>query len=156
MCLLHIDFKSCIYNRMWKMSTDEVARHLRKPEGEAGIAIGKVMNDGNSRMHAFIFELMKINDHDRILEIGFGNGKFIPEIVKKAKNVSYTGIDISHTMVSEARRFVEQMNIASAEVSLAGVSAIPFTNSSFDKVFTSNTLYFGNTRNRIFGKFTAY
>jgi ubiquinone/menaquinone biosynthesis C-methylase UbiE len=128
------------------MDPQEFAQQLRRPEGEAGISIGKTMNEGNLKMHEHFLEVLKLNDLDRVLEIGFGNGKFIPEILSKAENVHYSGIDFSDVMVEEANKWIKQNDLdKQAEVKLGTVSDIQFPDNSFDKVITINTVYFWPT-----------
>ena len=125
------------------MDPQEFARHLRKPDGEAGISIGKTMNEGNAKMHEHAFENLHLSDNDKILEIGFGNGSFIPEILGKAAHVEYSGIDISETMIEEARKLIDEKKLNNqAEVSLASISKIPFPEDYFDWILTLNTIYF--------------
>jgi len=45
---------------------------------------------------------MNPSEHDAILEIGFGNGKYIGEIAKITREGLVAGIDYSATMVSQA------------------------------------------------------
>jgi ubiquinone/menaquinone biosynthesis C-methylase UbiE len=125
------------------MDPQMIAQHLRKPEGEEGIAVGKRMNEGNLHMHQHFLEFLHLDDEDRVLEIGFGNGKFIPEILAKAQNVLYSGIDFSNTMVEEAIKLIEQEKLGvQAEVKLGSVSNIQYPENYFHKVITLNTIYF--------------
>lgn len=125
------------------MDPKELARQLRKPEGETGIFIGNKMNEGNARMYQLAFDNLNLQDNDRILEIGFGNGKFIPDILAQAKDVRYAGIDFSPDMTAEAEKLIKEKNLSGkAEVKLANLSSIPYPDQSFDKVLTVNTIYF--------------
>ncbi|NQY08110.1 MAG: hypothetical protein HRT71_01165 [Flavobacteriales bacterium] len=88
------------------MEPEELASQLRRPTGEGGIEIGNVMNELNGCMSSFVYNHMNVSENDQILEIEFGNGKLIPEILNKATNVSYTDIDLSDDMVREATVFI--------------------------------------------------
>jgi ubiquinone/menaquinone biosynthesis C-methylase UbiE len=128
------------------MDPQATAQQLRKPEGEEGIAMGKTMNEGNLKMHEHFLNALKLNDEDRVLEIGFGNGKFIPDILAKAQNILYSGIDYSDVMVEEASKFIQQEKLgAQAEVKLGSVSNIQYPGNYFHKVVTINTIYFWPT-----------
>lgn len=125
------------------MDLKEFAKQLRKPEGEAGIGVGKNMNEGNARLYELVYSLMDIGNNERILELGFGNGKFIPDLLNKGNNLFYAGIDFSETMVKEALLYNHALlQAGSAQIREGNISAIPYENGSFDKVFTINTLYF--------------
>lgn len=125
------------------MDLQEIARQLRKPEGEKGIAIGNTMNDSNHHLYEIVLEQMQLQDAETILEVGFGNGKLIPEVLAKANHIQYHGLDFSETMVAEAQSF-NKNEIASGEVDIrqGNISALPYPDHFFDKVFTINTLYF--------------
>lgn len=125
------------------MEPHELAAQLRKPDGEIGIEVGKRMNEGNALMHALVMELLDVRDNHSVFEIGFGNGKFIPEILGKAKDLSYSGVDISSTMLEEAQGVIRAAGISGqANVQLGNVSALPFPDGQFDRAFTINTIYF--------------
>jgi ubiquinone/menaquinone biosynthesis C-methylase UbiE len=119
------------------------ARHLAKPEGEIGLAIANSLNSINADPLAWAFSAVTPDNGDRILEIGFGNGHTIPQVLELAEQLTYAGIDISETMVNEAKRF-NAAGIADRRVDLrvASSSLIPFPNAVFDRALTVNTLYF--------------
>jgi ubiquinone/menaquinone biosynthesis C-methylase UbiE len=125
------------------MEPKELAKQLRTPEGEAGIKVGKFMNEGNAFISDQAYRLMKADDGDYILEIGPGNGAFVPQVLSLAKDINYRAIDISQTMIDEFKDFnkahIENGNVA---IELAGIDKIPFADGTFDKCCTINTLYF--------------
>lgn len=125
------------------MEPDEVAKQLRKPEGENGIKVAKGMNQSNAFLYNLTLENLSIKDNNQILELGFGNGFFIKDVLKKAKNITYHGIDFSEDMFNEAslmnQNFIEDNK---AKLNLANISSIPYPNDYFDIIFTINTLYF--------------
>jgi len=119
------------------------AKQLRKPTGNIGKHVGNVMNDINLFMNSFTFKSMNIKNNDRILEVGFGNGKFIQNILEKAENVTYKGIELSEIMIEEAIiRNQPLINSGIVDLKLANVYNIPFEKETFDKVVTINTIYF--------------
>jgi SAM-dependent methyltransferase len=65
----------------------------------------------------------------------------VKSILNKAKNLKYTGIDISETMHKEAQRFNEDIK-NQAEFILYEGKIFPFEEKTFDKIFTVNTVYF--------------
>jgi ubiquinone/menaquinone biosynthesis C-methylase UbiE len=125
------------------MEPEEVAKQLRKPEGENGIKVAKGMNQSNAFLYKLTLENLKINDNDNILELGFGNGFFIKDVLEKAKNITYHGIDFSEDMFNEAsimnKDFIENNK---AKLNLANIASMPYSEESFDIIFTINTLYF--------------
>ncbi|MFN3405637.1 MAG: class I SAM-dependent methyltransferase [Cytophagaceae bacterium] len=128
------------------MDPKELARQLRKPEGETGITVANNMNKGNALIINLTLSCMEIQNGDHILEIGFGNGKHIPDFVNSGNNIKYKGVDFSQTMVKEASEHnATLIDNGTVEIKYGNVSQIPFEDYSFDKVFTVNTLYFWET-----------
>ena len=121
----------------------EIARQLRKPEGDFGIEIGIAMNKSNLLMNRFVIETMDLAENDNILEIGMGNGCFVKDIVAAGNKIQYTGADFSQLMVNECMKLnsnlIEKMR---ASFVLADASNLPFKDNSFNKIFTVNTIYF--------------
>jgi ubiquinone/menaquinone biosynthesis C-methylase UbiE len=121
----------------------EVARQLRKPNGEFGKVIGNNMNAGNADMHALAFELLTFKSGDNVLEIGFGNGKYFGELLKINPEVSITGLDYSQTMCDEAAaNNAELLESGKLKLVCGDAAEMPFKAESFDMILTLNTLYF--------------
>lgn len=128
----------------------QVAAQLRKPDGEAGKQIGTRMNVGNQAMNLATIAQLKVTPDDNLLEIGMGNGYFVPQIVGLNDTVKYTGLDYSETMVEEACMLNKQQ-IADGQVRfvLGNVEQMPFEDNTFTKAFTVNTLYFWENPPRV-------
>jgi SAM-dependent methyltransferase len=119
------------------------AQHLGNPQGEIGVAIARSLNDSNAKAHKLAYGALAPENTNRIFEVGFGNGQLIPELLALADDLTYTGIDISETMVTEAETFnAERIKLGTVEVRIASSSAIPFPSASFDRVLALNTIYF--------------
>ncbi len=122
-----------------KLDIETRARQLGKLEGEVGLAMAESLNIKNANVYEFAFRSLSLRRSDRILEIGFGNGHLIPQLLTLAEDLSYVGIDISETMVSEAIAFNKDISL---DVSVGSSSAIPFSSDEFDRVLALNTIYF--------------
>lgn len=118
------------------------AKHLRKPEGEVGKAVGLIMNSINKAMNLLTYDKMDISQGDRVLEIGFGNGAFIPYLFEINNDISYTGVEISEVMIDEAR--INNKDRIKDKVTLirAGSDSLSLSGSVFNKVCVINTFYF--------------
>jgi ubiquinone/menaquinone biosynthesis C-methylase UbiE len=108
-------------------------------EGDVGIAMAKSLNSMNAKVHEYAFRALSPKKSDRILEIGFGNGHLIPEVLSLAEDLSYAGIGISETMVNEAAAFNKGARV---DVRVGSSSAIPFPSGDFDRALALNTIYF--------------
>ena len=120
-----------------------VAAQLAKPEGEAGIKAAAHMNISNADMTRHAVDLLNCKDHDQVLEIGPGNGRFAEYVLSKGTEIHYTGVDISETMVTTAREINRQyIDAGRAAFEHVDGQHFPFLDNTFDQVFTVNTLYF--------------
>jgi ubiquinone/menaquinone biosynthesis C-methylase UbiE len=120
-----------------------MGRLLGKPEGEAGRAVGEMLNRVNAGITAAVYRSLRLGAGDRVLEIGFGNGKLLPALLSCADDLSYVGVDIAETMVSEASAFnADLVARGRASFRLASAEALPFADASFDRVFAVNVVYF--------------
>ena len=135
---------------MIKFLKRHLGRQLNHPKGLFGLVIGRFMNNHNRLMYSDVYQLLKLSSNDNVLEIGFGNGAFVKELVTKIDPGEYCGIDISDTMISSATRKNSAL-IKSGKVKLskANVILLPFKDQTFDKVFTLNTIYFWEDPQRV-------
>lgn len=120
-----------------------IAGQLKCPAGDDGIKAAERMNENNDGVIRKTMELMAPADGDAILELGPGNAYHVKSLVSLARNLRYTGIDISRTMVAEAglmNRELVSVGIASFQMGDGG--SLPFPDHSFDRFMTVNTLYF--------------
>ena len=118
-----------------------LAQNLANPQGEIGIEIGEMMNATNIGMTLETIHALLIEDNEHILEIGHGNAGHLKKILKIAKDLKYTGIDISETMHNEAKKLNSEFKDQVDFVLYEG-EKIPFEDEVFDKIFTVNTVYF--------------
>lgn len=118
-----------------------LAQNLGNPQGEKGIEVGEMMNATNIGMTLESIKTLLIEDHEHILEIGHGNAGHLKSILRIAKNLKYTGIDISETMHHEAKRINQEFKNQADFVLYEG-EKFPFEDEVFDKIFTVNTVYF--------------
>jgi SAM-dependent methyltransferase len=121
----------------------EMASQLSSPKGDNGIKTGERMAISNENMIALTIQQLDIEANEHVLEIGQGNGSHIDSIITNSTGVHYFGIDISETMIEEATRINQEFidkNVVSLE--LSNGHDIDFQSSSFNKIFTVNTIYF--------------
>lgn len=118
-----------------------LAQNLANPQGEKGVEIGEMMNATNIGMTLESIKTLLIEDDEHILEIGHGNAGHLKSILNKAKDLTYTGIDISETMRKEAQNLNEEFK-DQADFILYEGRKLPFEDEVFDKIFTVNTVYF--------------
>lgn len=60
------------------------SKQARKPSGIFGrMVMSMVFDRGNAFLNDFIYDVLSIQENDRVIEIGFGTGKLIEKMVKK-------------------------------------------------------------------------
>jgi len=125
------------------LPTAEQTRQLGKLEGDVGADVGLRMNRINSNITESVYTGLRPAACMDGLEIGFGNGQLLPDLLSYAEGLKYVGIDISSTMVDEARHFnAPLVATGQAAFHLASAEDIPSGPASFDRVFAVNVIYF--------------
>jgi len=120
-----------------------IAKQLSNPEGEYGIKTGESMNASNIGMNNSAVDALNFLDGERVLEIGHGNGGHIANLLSKANGLKYFGVDISETIIAEAKSLNRYfLMTGTANFHLTNGTNLPFADKKFDKVFTVNTIYF--------------
>ena len=116
----------------------------RKPSGLIGrFVMSKIFNSGNADLNAFVKECLVLESKDRVLEIGFGPGKLINEMANITTDGAVEGVDFSKAMFNQAKK-VNAGHISLGRVLLheCECSSLPFEDDVFNKLCSTNTLYF--------------
>lgn len=120
-----------------------VAQQLRKPSGDFAETIGQKMDKVNEPLFDLMLAAVEPEPGDRILEIGFGTGKYIERFFSASDDLQITGIDYSPEMVQMARQNNKgAITQGQLEVQLGSSDDLPFPAASFDKVFCNMVVYF--------------
>ena len=121
----------------------KIAKQLSRPTGFWGKLIGIGMKHGNRSLNEWTIEQLNLKPSDRVLEVGFGPGLSIKQVVENVPDGWVAGIDYSKTMLEQAKKR-NAAAIASGQVELkhGDVSSLPYDNDAFDKVFAVQVLYF--------------
>jgi ubiquinone/menaquinone biosynthesis C-methylase UbiE len=126
-----------------KLAPAELARQLGHPEGTTGIAVGDFMHDSNAALYRAIVQRLDPQAGERILEVGFGNGKHAAWLLNLAPDLRYDGVDISQIMVAEALTHNRALVQAGrAGFHRAASDALPFPDRSFERALAVNAVYF--------------
>lgn len=125
------------------LSPSEKARQLANPEGEIGLAVAEFLNGNNRTANASNLAQLGLIAGQRVLEIGFGNGRAAADLLASSDTVQYVGIDISPTMVAEAARFnAPAVAAGRATFHLGAADQMPFPDASFDAMFSAGVIHF--------------
>ena len=111
----------------------------------------KMFNKVNADLNSFVKETLSLKVSDSILEIGFGPGKLINEMARTTTEGIIEGIDFSEAMLKHANK-VNKHYILNGKVKLqkGECSSLPYDNESFDKLCSTNTLYFWKEPDKYF------
>ena len=84
-----------------------------------------------------------ISDNSRILEVGYGGGSTIKNLIALGKNLEIHGIDISKESYQTTKRINrESVQNGSVQLKIGSVEALPYQNQYFDVVFAIQTHLF--------------
>ena len=121
-----------------------IARQFSNPQGFGGKISTFAMNCLNRKLYDAVVENLDIRETDAILDIGFGNGYLMRKLSSENFQKLY-GIEISQDMLHLAsKKNRKKIDEGKIRLLFADVLDLPFEDSSIDKAYTVNTVYFWN------------
>ncbi len=123
-----------------------LAAQLCQPSGLFGkFIMADLLNKHNEKMNHFAVERLDIQPTDKVLDIGFGGGITIAEMLKMIDTGKIYGIDFSQVMVEQAKqKFKPEIESNKVSIEFGDVKQLAFAEKKFDKICTVNTIYFWN------------
>lgn len=119
-----------------------IAKQFKNPTGFGGKLVMSIMNRQNKKQYQSVIDNIDIQETDTILDIGFGNGNLIRKLLREKPEKIY-GIEISSDMINlVSNRNLKEIEDGKLQLTLGDVQNIPLENSSIDKAYTINTVYF--------------
>lgn len=91
---------------------------------------GKVFQSGRERAPV----LLKLFPGAKLLEVGVGTGLSLPLC---ARQVDFTGIDLSQKMLARAERRVEELGLKNVRLTKMDATSLQFPDDSFDRVLAA-------------------
>jgi SAM-dependent methyltransferase len=119
-----------------------IDRQHRYPTGLAGRLIGERMVRQHAPETAWSIELLDLRPHDRVLEIGSGAGRGLEIATQRVQAGLVVGLDLSATMLEAAARRNRATLRRQLALLRADISALPFGEQHFDKIYSIHTFYF--------------
>jgi len=112
------------------------------PRGWLGAVSGLLMAR-NRYDDEWIAEVLDVQPHDRVLEVGFGPGVGIALMAKRATKGKVAGVDPSEVMLIQAtRRNARAIHAGRVELKLGAAEQLPFPDAHFTKAFALHSIYF--------------
>jgi SAM-dependent methyltransferase len=132
-----------------KLGYRYLARQFARPQGLAGRWIfGAWLNRVNQGMNALALRLLEVQPDDRVLEVGFGGGALLAEILALGPSET-VGVDLSHEMVARGRHlFRREIADGRATIAEGSIDGLPLSDAAVDKAVSLNTIYFWPIRQR--------
>jgi ubiquinone/menaquinone biosynthesis C-methylase UbiE len=123
-----------------------LAAQLCQPSGIFGkFIMADFLNKHNEKMNHFAVEQLDVQPTDKVLDIGFGGGVTIEEMLQKIDTGKIYGVDFSSVMVEQAKqKFKPEIESNKVSIEVGDVNQLSFVDNTFDKVCTVNTIYFWN------------
>jgi len=119
-----------------------MAGQAAKPHGFMSRFVGRAMSKSNLESNKWMVSQMDLNDGDDVLEIGFGPGTAIQEILEITKNGHVAGIDISRSMVDQATSLNEKaFTEGRLDLRMGEATSMPWPSNRFEKALAVNIIY---------------
>lgn len=118
-------------------------KQSRKPSGLVGRLITNIWSSYFKELSLWAIKQTTIPNNSRILEIGYGGGSTIKNLLELDKNLDIHGIDISKESYQTARRVhSDAIENGSVKLRIGNVANLPYQNNDFDLVFAIQTHIF--------------
>ena len=125
------------------MLTEFLIKLSQKPSGLIGRVITKIWSFYFKKLSLWAIKQTTISDNYRILEIGYGGGSTIKNLLALNKNLEIHGIDISKESYRTAQRVhSDSIRKGSVQLKIGNVENMPYQNNYFDRIFAIQTHIF--------------
>lgn len=125
------------------MLTEFLIKQSQKPSGLIGRVITKIWSFYFKKLSLWAIKQTIISDNYRILEIGYGGGSTIKNLLALNKNLEIHGIDISKESYRTAQRVhSDSIRKGSVQLKIGNVENMPYQNNYFDRIFAIQTHIF--------------
>ena len=116
-------------------------RTFGRPRGVLGRLGGRIIAGANEGCGKWVADLLEVDRHASVLEIGFGSGVVIGYLAKLAPEGYVAGIDASREMVEQAAaRNAAAIDTGRVDLRCAEVAYLPFGDDRFDAALSINSL----------------
>jgi arsenite methyltransferase len=122
---------------------DVVAGQLRMPHGVLAPLAARSLNKRNADLIRDAVEALDVGPGQSVLDVGFGGALSLRLLLHRVGDGRVYGIDPSAEMVRRAARLLAgDVRRGRLVVRTGTATAIPFGDGTFDRVLTSQTVYF--------------
>ncbi|MGK9268399.1 class I SAM-dependent methyltransferase [Bacillus inaquosorum] len=122
-----------------------LSKKFSRPKGVFGMIAGYIMAAENRTLNQWTIDQLGITRGDSILEVGFGPGYCMQQVLKREKDVDLHGIDVSEVMLKLAACTVKSKPVRLIQGS---VETFPLTDSFYNKVISVNNYTIWNDQTK--------
>jgi ubiquinone/menaquinone biosynthesis C-methylase UbiE len=116
-------------------------RMFGRPKGVLGRLGGLILARTKRDFIQWVIHLLKIQPHDKVLEVGFGPGVGIEILTAVVSSGYIAGVDYSKEMVEQAKaRNAKAIEAGLVQLQYGSVEALPFADDTFDKALAINSM----------------
>ena len=116
-------------------------RMFGRPQGVLGRVGGIIMVRTNQQCAAWVIDLLNIQPHARVLEVGFGPGVGMQLLARSASAGYVAGVDASEAMVEQATaRNRQAITSGRVDARHGSVERLPFEDNTFDTTLAINSM----------------
>jgi len=121
-----------------------IVNQLKHPHGWIGRYLLPILwNRRNAALNESALIRLRLEAGDRVLDVGFGGGYLIDQMLAKIPKGHVSGIDASEVMVEQGRRrFAKPMAEKRLDLQCALADSLPYSNEHFHKVVSVNSLFY--------------
>ena len=122
----------------------KVTLNARNPkEDEYGYEMLDRMNKHHQKLHKWALEHISIDKASTILDIGFGGGQNIHNLLKLRPNATIYGIDYSSASLKKCMSLNEEyVKSGKVKLQIGSAESLPYSNNMFDLVIAFETIYY--------------
>lgn len=132
---------------------DHLVSQLGHPRGVLAPVIGRILNLSNAGQNRVAIGDLEVDEHHRVLDIGFGGGIGLATLLAATRRGRVTGVEISWEMVQRARRrHARDIAAGRLVVRYGRAEQLPFADRSFERVLSVNTYPFWEDPRVAFGE----
>ncbi len=125
------------------MEREEYLQNARFPKGAQGKEVLDGMRESHGPVTGWTLALLAPSPSDVILDIGCGGGRALKRLSPLVPAGRLFGVDYSETAV-QCTKEENAADVASGKLTVVqgSVSALPFADNTFDKIFSIESYYF--------------
>ena len=130
-----------------------IASQFKKPSGLLGIFTSNMMVKNNQKNYDKIIKDLDLQQHDKLLEIGYGPGIGIQMIAELCLDCTIHGIDFSKLMYKRASKYNRTyIDNGRTQLQYGDFLKTSVLDNNYDKIFCLNVVYFWDELNSPFRK----